>query len=152
MPIDHQAAEKVLHELMSDRTDGVVDVALATRSAVHKAAKKAAQECCEMIYSGYCVSDAFSFTGKLGQGFIHIATYANHVNLGFNHGVDLPDPKNVLQGTGKAIRHVRVNAIADLKTKPVKDLINAAVAQGLEMAEEKGGIREAEFIFNKKKK
>lgn len=25
----------------------------------------------------------------------------NHVNLGFNYGAELPDPNNLLEGTGK---------------------------------------------------
>jgi len=45
---------------------------------------KSAGECSEIIYETYCISNAFSFTGKQGQVFIHIATYAKHVNIGFD--------------------------------------------------------------------
>jgi len=48
----------------------------------------------------------FSFTGKQGLGFIHIATYANHVNIGFDRGTELEDPDELLRGTGKLIRHI----------------------------------------------
>ncbi len=62
----------------------------------------------------YCVSNAFTFTGKQGQGFIHIATYAGHVNLGFDRGTELDDPDEKLKGTGKLIRNIRLNSIADM--------------------------------------
>lgn len=97
--------ELVLRELMQDRPEQVVSTAIAARKAV----LKLAGECSELIYETYCISNAFTFTGKQGQGFIHIATYAKHVNLGFDYGTKLEDPEGLLQGTGKLIRHIRLN-------------------------------------------
>ena len=119
----------------------MVEIALAARKSVLKTAK----ECSELVYATYCISDAFTFTGKLGQAFIHIATYGSHVNLGFNYGTSLPDPENLLVGTGKSIRHIRLDSKSQLKTKPVKNLIAAAIKQGIEMAENKGGVEPAVF-------
>lgn len=126
-------AELKLHELLSDRPDEAVDIALAARVAV----RKAAGSCSELVYATYAISSVHTYTGKLGQAFIHIATYAKHVNLGFNRGVELDDPKELLEGTGKLIRHVRLNAVSDLRKKPIRDLIKAAVQQGRELAESK---------------
>ncbi|MFK7821695.1 MAG: DUF1801 domain-containing protein [Planctomycetaceae bacterium] len=126
-------AELKLQELLADRPDDVVDIALAARSAV----RKAAGSCSELVYATYAISSVHTFTGKLGQAFIHIATYTNHVNLGFNRGVELSDPDDLLTGTGKLIRHVRLNAVSDLQKKPIKDLIKAAAQQGRELAESK---------------
>lgn len=106
--------ELILRDLMRDRKEVVVKLALAARKAVLKAAGK----CSELIYETYCVSNAFTFTGRQGQGFIHIATYAEHVNLGFDRGTELYDPDNKLTGTGKLIRHIRLNSIADVRTNP----------------------------------
>ncbi|MEQ1904902.1 MAG: DUF1801 domain-containing protein [Pirellulaceae bacterium] len=105
-----------------------------------------------MIYEVYCVSDAFTFTGKQGQGFIHIATYARHVNLGFDHGSELDDPDGLLKGTGKRIRHIRLNKVADVKQKSIIHLIEQAVEQGLAMAEKKGGIVPAKVVVNRRVK
>ena len=92
--------ELILRDLMRARKEEVVKIALAARKAVLKSAGK----CSELIYETYCVSNAFTFTGKQGQGFIHIATYAGHVNLGFDRGTELDDPDAKLTGTGKLIR------------------------------------------------
>ncbi len=127
--------ELVLRELMRDRPEAIVRIALAARKAVLRSAGK----CSELIYETYCISNAFTFTGKQGQGFVHIATYAQHVNLGFDRGTELEDPDGLLQGTGKLTRHIRLNQVADLKQASVANLIEGAVLQGLAMAEKKGG-------------
>ncbi len=128
----------ILRDLMRDRKEEVVKIALAARSAVLKTAGK----CSELIYETYCISNAFTFTGKQGQGFIHIATYAGHVNLGFDRGTELDDPDARLTGTGKLIRHIRLNSVADLRDKSVNDIIAQAVSQGRAMAVAKGELDE----------
>jgi hypothetical protein len=50
------------------------------------------------------------------------------VKLGFYRGVDLPDPRHVLEGTGKLHRHVRLRMAADLKKPGLKALLKAAQA------------------------
>jgi len=124
---------------MSDRPDALVEIALAARKAV----LKSASGCSEFVGETYCVLNLFSFTGKHGQAFIHIATYSKHVNLGFNHGARLDDPEGLLEGTGKMIRHIRLDSKSQLRSKPVKDLIANAVVHAREMAEAKGGIQPA---------
>ncbi len=140
--------ELILRELMRDRADEVVKIALAARKAVLKAAGK----CSELIYETYCISNAFSFTGKQGQGYIHIATYAKHVNLGFDHGTELDDPCELLEGTGKRIRHIRLESTSDLKKPEILQLISAAVQQGRELAEKKGGAVEPQVVVNRRAK
>ena len=97
---------------------------------------KMAPGCNELIYSSYAVSNVFTFSGKLGQAFIHIATYANHVNLGFNRGVLLDDETGVLKGTGKMIRHIRLESKTTIKNKAVIRLVRLAIEQGKELAAE----------------
>jgi hypothetical protein len=70
-----------------------------------------------------------------------VVAYANHVNLGFFLGAELDDPKALLEGSGKKIRHIRIEASADLRRKPVRDLIDLAVEQGIAMAEMRDGIQ-----------
>lgn len=140
--------ELVLRDLMRDRKEEVVKIALAARKAVLKTAGK----CSELIYETYCISNAFTFTGKQGQGFIHIATYAGHVNLGFDRGTELDDPDEKLKGTGKLIRHIRLNSIADVRDDSVIQLIAQAVSQGRTMAEEKGELDEAIVVVKRSKK
>ena len=75
----------------------------------------------------------------MGQAFVHIATYAKHVNLGFNQGTLLNDPDAILKGTGKLIRHVRIEKLHDVNKKALASLISAAIELGIEMAEDAGG-------------
>lgn len=150
-PDDDQLVETTLYQLMADRTDEVVELALAARKSV----LKAASGCSEFVGETYAVLNLFSFTGKHSQAFIHIATYANHVNLGFNHGMDLDDADGLLEGTGKKIRHVRLKAKSVLRTQPIKDLIANAVAHARELAESKDGIQPARIgirVAKKKKR
>jgi hypothetical protein len=43
-----------------------------------------------------------------GEPFCYVVGYAKHVNLGFCDGASLPDPDGLLEGTGKAMRHVKI--------------------------------------------
>lgn len=139
--------ELILRELLRDRPEQVVRTAIAARKAVLKATGK----CSELIYETYCISNAFTFTGKQGQGFIHIATYSKHVNLGFDRGAELEDPDELLEGTGKSIRHVRLSGVSDLKRPAVMELIRGAVRQGLDMAEKSKTGRVAASVTVKRR-
>jgi len=48
------------------------------------------------------------------------------VTLGIVRGSELPDPKQLLEGSGKVHRFVQLNAPADLKRPGVKTLVKAA--------------------------
>ncbi len=50
---------------------------------------------------------------KMTEHYCYIAPQSKYVNLGFNHGTSLSDPEELLKGTGKALRHVKVYQIAD---------------------------------------
>jgi hypothetical protein len=56
------------------------------------------------------------------------------VNLGFNHGAELPDPQGILQGTGKQVRHVTIREPADLKNDYLKRLVRTAAKKSKELA------------------
>jgi hypothetical protein len=104
----------------------VSSLALALREVVLEEAPKAI----ESIYKGYAVSIAFSFTGKpMKDGFCHIVTYANHVNLGFNRGAILPDPDRILAGTGKSIRHITLRNHEDLERPYLRRYLRSAIEQ-----------------------
>jgi len=105
------------HCSIKDRPDAVVEIALAARKAV----LKAATGCIEFVGETYCVLNLFSLTGKHGQALIHIASYSKHVNLGFNQGARLADPKGLLEGTGKMIRHIRLNSKSQLRSNPSRN-------------------------------
>jgi hypothetical protein len=74
---------------------------------------------------------------KSTEHFCYIAPYDEHVNLGFNYGLGLPDPDHLLEGAGKKFRHVKIQTIEDVKRSPLKNLLQAA-------------IKEREHALNKK--
>jgi hypothetical protein len=98
----------------------------------------------ETIYDAYnAVAIGYSFTGRLKECYCHVAVYSKHVNLGFNRGADLDDPKKILQGIGSQVRHVTIHKTADLAGSYLKGLVRAAIvnARALGVA---GGITEIE--------
>ena len=105
---------------------GVTRLALAVRQLVLEEAPAST----ELIYDAYnAVATGYSFTGRPSDAFVHIAVYAHWVNLGFNWGVDLPDPQGVLEGSGRRIRHIRISQPADLEEPIVRRLVRAAAAR-----------------------
>lgn len=124
----------VLEELLNSRSDQVAEVLQAACAAV----RQAAPEACELIFDTYVVGSVFTFTGKMGGAFCHPVAYANHVNLGFNRGSELHDPSGLLAGTGKLIRHIRIDNPTLLQQRAVTLLIEQAVAQGVALAQRTG--------------
>jgi hypothetical protein len=53
----------------------------------------------------------------------------NRINLGFYHGVDLPDPASLLEGSGKDLRHVKIADQERAESVEVGNLIAAAVSE-----------------------
>ena len=137
-----EAVELRLAELLADRPAEVGELAMATRRVVAKWAKGAS----ELLYQTYAVSNVFTYSDRLKEAFIHIATYANHVNLGFNQGAILDDPDGLLEGGGKLIRHIRIESASTLQKRSVKDLMKNAIKMGNEMAEKANRIRSQRFI------
>ena len=104
----------------------ISELALALREIVLDEAPDAV----ESIYDAYnAVAIGFSFTGRLKDGFCHIATYSGHVNLGLNRGSILPDPHHVLEGTGKMVRHIRIGRQSDLERPWLREYIRGAIEQ-----------------------
>jgi len=74
----------------------------------------------------------------LRDGIFHIAVYSNHVNLGFNDGASLDDPKGILQGSGKVIRHITMKASEDLERPELRAYIRRARKKALSDARKLG--------------
>src|SRR4051794_31137636 len=60
------------------------------------------------------------------DGICNIGVFRNHVTLTFVEGIDLLDPRGVLQGSGKIMRHLRVTTVADLAGDDIRDLLRQA--------------------------
>jgi len=58
--------------------------------------------------------------------FAYVGVYKAHVNVGFFLGAHLRDPKRLLLGTGKRMRHVKVKPGETLDSAALGGLIEAA--------------------------
>lgn len=64
---------------------------------------------------------------KMSEGYVYIIPYKNWVNLGFYHGVNLTDPKGLLEGNGKKLRHVKNHTLEDVNRTELADLIRESI-------------------------
>jgi hypothetical protein len=74
----------------------------------------------ELLHDGHptaCIEDA---------GFAYVNAFTAHVNVGFFRGADLPDPKGMLEGTGRFMRHVKLRPGSDVDAAALTRLIEAA--------------------------
>jgi hypothetical protein len=63
-----------------------------------------------------------------------IMPYPDHVNLAFFCGAQLDDPDELLEGTGKGMRHVKIRSAKDIRRRAITDLIRSAVSLDQESA------------------
>ncbi len=64
----------------------------------------------------------------IGRGLVcAIAVHSDHTNLVFYHGTSLRDPKRLLDGTGKGMRHVKLHGMGDLKPAALRALVREAI-------------------------
>ena len=76
----------------------------------------------ELMHDGAptaCVDDA---------AFAYVNAFKKHVNVGFFHGATLEDPAGLLEGTGKRMRHVKLEPGGAENDAALGELIEAAYA------------------------
>ena len=83
----------------------------------------------QLVYDNYnFLVIAFGPTTRPSEALFSLAAHARGVNLCFlQRGPDLPDPTNVLRGSGKMVRNVRLAEATDLDSPAVDALISAAL-------------------------
>jgi len=82
--------------------------------------RKCGDETRELLHDGCstaCLGDA---------AFAYVNIFTSHVNVGFFQGASLPDPACLLQGTGKFMRHVKLNPGTAINVAALHRLIEAA--------------------------
>ncbi|MEM7032425.1 MAG: DUF1801 domain-containing protein [Chloroflexota bacterium] len=63
---------------------------------------------------------------KMSEHFCYIAPFKSRVNLGFFYGADLDDPEGLLEGAGKALRHIKIATLDELHNPAIRALIEQA--------------------------
>ena len=74
----------------------------------------------ELLHDGHptaCVGDA---------AFAYVNAFKAHVNVGFFRGAELSDPSDLLEGTGKFMRHVKLMPEREIDATALIKLIETA--------------------------
>ncbi len=90
----------------------------------------------ELLYHTHALTAVFTVSEKMSDGFCLIPIYNKHLNLGFQKGTLLDDPHQLLQGTGKLMRHIPINSSADYRNEAVEQLLQAALELAVEDIEQ----------------
>lgn len=65
--------------------------------------------------------------GRLETQCCGIFTHAKHVSLDFTDGAKLEDPSNILEGSGKQRRHIKLKVVEDVKTKRCREFLEQVI-------------------------
>ena len=80
------------------------------------------------VYGNSVISVLYSTTEKrMKDNICLVVVYRDHVNLMFPRGVDLKDPNGLLEGAGKAMRHIKMLSAADVDRAGIRALIRQAM-------------------------
>ena len=74
----------------------------------------------ELLHDGHptaCVGDA---------AFAYVNAFTAHVNVGFFRGAEIGDPKHLLEGTGRFMRHVKLRPESGPDATALEELIQTA--------------------------
>ena len=66
---------------------------------------------------------------KASEIFGYLCPMQAYVRLGFYYGAALPDPKGLLEGAGKRLRHIKIYSLAEVERPQVRRLLEAAVRE-----------------------
>jgi hypothetical protein len=82
----------------------------------------------ELVYDNYnALVIAFAPSERASEAIFSIAVYPRWINLFFADGANLPDPRGLLQGSGKAIRHIVLHAASDFDQPAINTLMAHAL-------------------------
>ena len=68
---------------------------------------------------------------EINGPFAYIKAFKNSVNFGFWRGVEISDPKGLLQGSGEKMRHFKLTNLEDINEAVFADYVQQAVKLNL---------------------
>ena len=82
----------------------------------------------QIVYDNYnALAIGFGPSERASEAIFSIVLYPRWVTLFFLQGVGLPDPKQLLKGKGKVVRHIVLASVADLDQPAIQDLMAKAL-------------------------
>lgn len=112
----------------ASRHDPAVDAWLNSRALEYRPVvqkwfqrmRRCGRDVLELMHDGA----ATACVGDVPFGYVN--AFKSHVNLGFFNGAKLDDPFELLQGTGKRMRHVKLATGTEVDAHALDELIRAA--------------------------
>jgi hypothetical protein len=117
-------APRELFEFLHRYDPAIQSLALGLRTVVHEEMAPCHEYIFEMRSKVVLLYGATERV--IDDGICNINVFARHDNLGFPRGIDLDDPLGVLQGTGKAMRHIRLKTLSDLDRPEIRGFLRKA--------------------------
>jgi len=82
----------------------------------------------QLVYDNYnALVIGFGPSERASEAIFSIVLYPRWVTLFFLQGAGLPDPNNLLKGSGKVVRHIVLAAAADLDKPAIRGLMTVAL-------------------------
>lgn len=131
---EEQQTEKYLESFNSE----IASLAQQLRDFLKKVTKPTTELVGDSTIS---LNIGYGFTEKAWDCFCAIIVYSKHINISFPSGASLSDPKKLLQGTGKQIRHIKIKKFDDIKSPEVLGLLLEAKNNAREILEIKADIK-----------
>jgi hypothetical protein len=93
----------------------------------------------EMVYDNYnALVIGFCPNERPSDAIFSLVLFPRHVSLCFLQGAGLPDPNRLLKGSGKVVRHIRLEKPEDLDKPAVRQLIATALDRARVPLDESG--------------
>ena len=121
---DGVSAQRQLDEFLSRYTPEIRALAEGALAKMRARLPGAVQ----IVYDNYnALVVGFGPSERASEAAFSIVLYPKTVRLFFLRGVDLPDPKKLLEGEGSTVRSIVLQNADDLDKPPVRALMKAAL-------------------------
>ena len=121
----HRLREDEIASVLCGLSDKLSDMALELRRLVLSVGPELDEQ---IAFHALCFSVPGRPYGTIGGNVCLIGSKRGSLQLGFLHGVHLPDPHGLLEGKGKAKRHIEWSARREVRPEQLEPLIRAAIA------------------------
>lgn len=111
-----------LVDLLQRYDRGVQELALGLRELI----LNEVAPCHEYILEVYILALSYGSTDRPQKSFCYIGVLENYVNLGFHQGTSLRDSSQLLEGTGKQMRHIKIRNHSDLMNPAIRAYVQEA--------------------------
>jgi len=118
------SAERELQALVEKFTPEIATLARACLKRMRAKLPGAVQ----LVYDNYnALAIGFGPSQRASEAIFSIVLYPRWVTLFFLQGATLPDPKKLLKGSGKVVRHIVLASADDLDQPAVQGLMTMAL-------------------------